>query len=110
MKGKQVVLGIVLFDFLALTVWAVYQVGYIGFFAMMMTNAATITVFVDLVIALTLILGWMWRDANERGVSFLPYMLLTLALGSVGPLLYLIRHVFREESSTVPLTAQTARG
>jgi hypothetical protein len=34
---------------------------------------------------------WMGEDAEERKVSALPFLLLTLLLGSVGPLLYLIR-------------------
>jgi hypothetical protein len=33
----------------------------------------------------------MWNDARDRGVSPIPYVLLTLTAGSVGPLLYLIR-------------------
>ena len=47
--------------------------------------------FADLVIALSLIIGWMWQDARKRGVSAIPYVLLTLGFGSVGPLLYLLR-------------------
>ena len=41
-------------------------------------------------IALSLIIAWMWQDARERGVSAMPYVLLTLGFGSVGPLLYLL--------------------
>jgi hypothetical protein len=43
------------------------------------------------VIALSLILAWIWRDARTRGATLWPYVLLTAAFGSVGPLLYLIR-------------------
>lgn len=46
---------------------------------------------VDLSIALGIILVWMWQDAKHRGVSILPHILLTLTLGSVGPLVYLIQ-------------------
>ena len=35
----------------------------------------------------------MWQDAKKRGVSVIPHILLTLTLGSVGPLLYLIQRV-----------------
>jgi hypothetical protein len=48
---------------------------------------------VDLVIALTLVMVWMGDDAEQRKVSALPYLVITLALGSVGPLLYLIRRL-----------------
>jgi hypothetical protein len=91
MNAKQIGLGCVLIGFSALTAYTVYLHGYFGFFALLAANAATITAGVDLVIALGLILVWMEQDAQERGISPLPYVLLTLALGSVGPLLYLIR-------------------
>jgi hypothetical protein len=50
------------------------------------------TVFkVDLAIALGVILTWLWRDARARGSSPLPYVLITMFTGSIGPLLYLLR-------------------
>ena len=47
-------------------------------------------VFVDLVIALTLVLVWMWRDAKASGRNIWPWIALTLATGSFGPLFYLL--------------------
>ena len=91
MNAKQIGLSVVLADFVALTGYAVYQYGYVGFFETMLSSAVGVTALADLVIALTLVLAWMVRDAKETGVSALPYVLLTLGLGSVGPLLYLIR-------------------
>jgi len=107
MNTKQLGLEAVLIGFSALTAYAVYQHGYIGFFEQLLGNAATITAFVDLTIALSLVIVWMWLDARERGVSAAPYILLTFALGSVGPLLYLIRR-FGTESNllTHPQTAR----
>lgn len=46
----------------------------------------------DLLIALSLGVAWMWRDAQAKRAAPLPYALLTLATGSLGLLLYLIRH------------------
>lgn len=106
MNAKQVGLEIVLVGFSALTAYTVYQHGYIGFFELMLANVATMTAFVDLTIALSLILLWMWRDARERGVSFLPYLALTLTLGSVGPLLYLIRRMSSEQVAPVRTAAR----
>ena len=91
MDLKRLVPLFVLADFSALTAYAVAQHGFVGVFALAFANAATITLSVDLVIALSLVAGWMWRDARERGVTPLPYLLLTMLLGSVGPLLYLVR-------------------
>lgn len=47
---------------------------------------------VDLLIALFIGMAWMWRDANVRGISPLPYVLLALATGSIGLLVYLVRY------------------
>jgi len=91
MNIKQIALGIVLAGFSMLTGYALFMYGYIGFFRELTSNAATVTLLADLVISLTIILVYLGNDARERGISALPYLLLTLALGSVGPLLYLIR-------------------
>src|SRR5262249_48574648 len=108
MRPQQIGLAVVLAGFSALTAYTVYQHGYIGFFQLMVANAATITAGVDLTIALGLILLWIGQDAQERGISPLPYVLLTLALGSIGPLLYLMRRAGKEHSPSA-ITAQDAR-
>jgi hypothetical protein len=33
---------------------------------------------------------WMTRDAAQRGVNVLPYLRLTVCLGSIGPPAYLV--------------------
>ena len=91
MNRKQIVLSAALIVLLAMDAYSVYLYGYVGFFRMVLANVAGVTAFVDLVIALVLILAWMGDDARERKVSALPYLILTVALGSVGPLVYLIR-------------------
>jgi hypothetical protein len=45
---------------------------------------------VDLAISLGLIISWMIADARAKGRNSLPYVVLTIALGSIGPLLYLL--------------------
>jgi hypothetical protein len=93
MDWKRIGLFFVLADFSALTAYAVAQHGIVGVFTLALANTATITLAVDLVIALSLITVWMWQDARDRGVTPIPYLLLTMTLGSVGPLLYLVRHL-----------------
>jgi hypothetical protein len=90
MSFRKIALGVVLLDFLALTGYVAWQHG-LGFFALVFGNSASALAVCDLTIALTLILVWLVPDARERGVSPLPYVVLTLLLGSAGPLLYLIR-------------------
>jgi hypothetical protein len=47
-------------------------------------------VFADLLIALTLAMVWIVRDAKASGRNPLPWVVLTLATGSFGPLFYLL--------------------
>ncbi|TMA53476.1 MAG: DUF2834 domain-containing protein [Deltaproteobacteria bacterium] len=91
MNAKQLGLSVVLLDFSGLTAYALYQYGVVGVVELETANAVTVAAFADLVIALSLVVLWMRQDARERGASVAPYVVLTLALGSVGPLLYLIR-------------------
>jgi hypothetical protein len=91
MNKKQIALGVVLVDFLAFSAYAVAQYGYLGLFEQMLANAATLQVLADLGIALSLVTVWMWQDARQHGISPVPYVVLTATLGSVGPLVYLIR-------------------
>lgn len=68
---------------------------------------ATVQVFLDLIIALSLVIWWMWQDAQQHDIAPLPYIVLTLTLGSIGPLLYLVRRFGKETSLyTQPQTAQ----
>ena len=91
MNGRQIALSLALVAFVGLEAWAVREHGYVGVFTAVLANSATTVAFVDLCIALGLVALWMGLDARERGISVVPYLLITLALGSVGPLLYLIR-------------------
>ena len=97
MNWKKILLGLVFVDFAAMNIYVVATMGYDGFVRAVMANAATITAMVDLVIALSLVLYWMVRDARRRGVNVLPYVPFTLAFGSVGPLLYLLRRPDEEQ-------------
>jgi Terpene cyclase DEP1 len=96
MNWKLVGLWVVLADFAALTAYAVWQFGIVGLFDAAFANVATVTLFTDLVISLSLVSLWMIGDARQRGTTALPYVVTTLLLGSIGPLLYLIR---RERSA-----------
>jgi MFS superfamily sulfate permease-like transporter len=107
-NGKQIGLSLVLADFAALTAYAVYQHGYVGFFEIMFANSVTWTALADLTIALSLVLAWMWQDSRERNVSFFPYAVLTLTLGSVGPLVYLIRRLGEPHPARSPARAMAA--
>lgn len=81
---------LVLALFTVLTGLAVWSHGVWGIFQPLITSLAGGQVLADLVIALSLFLVWMWRDAKQLGRNPWPWLILTLAAGSFGPLLYLL--------------------
>jgi MFS superfamily sulfate permease-like transporter len=86
----RLALLITLTAFSALTALALLQHGYWGIVAPHFRSLGGAQVFVDLVIALSLFLVWMWRDARASGRNPWPWLALTLATGSIGALLYLL--------------------
>lgn len=91
MNTRQIVLTLVALDFLAMTVYVVANHGYVGMFADLLSTWPGILTAFDLTIALFMIMSWMLVDARKHGLAVLPYMIATLAFGSLGPLAYLIR-------------------
>lgn len=74
----------------AVTGYALATVGYVGIFEYHLPSPAGWQVFTDLVVALILVCSWMIVDARKKGRNVLPYLLVTLFLGSFGPLVYLL--------------------
>lgn len=91
MNARQIVFAALALDFLLLTAWVVYQNGYLGTFAELFSSWPGVLASVDLLLALTLVAGWMIADAGKLGLRVAPYLVLTLLLGSFGPLVYLVR-------------------
>lgn len=88
----RALLWLTLVLFSALTAEVLWTFGYMGFVESAFSNLATTLVFVDLVIALSIVMVVMVRHAQASGVVVWPYVLLTLGFGSAGPLLYFARH------------------
>ena len=103
----RLLLILVLLGFSALTAVALWQHGYWGIFAPLLQSTAGAPVLVDLVIALGLVMVWMWRDAQQQGRVVWPWLLLTLLAGSFGPLGYLLG---REQSAGAPPGAAGGAG
>lgn len=100
MSRLRLIAIILLIPFLALTLYAVYSVGYIGIFDYHRHSPAGWQVFADLVVALMIVLCYMVPEAKKAGKNPWPWVVATLFLGSIGPLLYL---VFGRQYTT-PLT------
>jgi hypothetical protein len=73
-----------------LTAVAVWEHGITGIFAAAVRDSAALQIFVDLVIALALILTWIWADAKRTGRNPWPWLVATLLTGSFGPLAYML--------------------
>jgi uncharacterized membrane protein len=86
----RALLIVTLLGFGALTAVALAHHGYIGIFTLPFQTWGGTQVLADLVIALTLVMVWMWQDARATGRNVWPWVVATLALGSFGPLLYLL--------------------
>ena len=90
MPRSTILVLLVLGAFGAFSGYSLLQFGYVGLFREALQNPATLQVFFDLCIALTLVCIWIVADARRSGRKAWPYLLMTLALGSFGPLFYLL--------------------
>lgn len=79
--------------FIAFGIQGLYILGQIGYWAIWTNNLNHLAgqqVLADLFIALSFVMVWMWRDAKAAGRNVWPWIALTLAAGSFGPLIYLL--------------------
>lgn len=90
MTPRFLILAAITAAFGALTAHALLDVGYLGIFDYHRHSSAGWQVITDLVIVCGLAIAWMVGDARRTGRRAWPFILLTLAAGSFGPLLYLL--------------------
>lgn len=95
MHRRFLVLLITFVGFLGFTIYVMVagEVGLFPYLGALRPDSWSTQILVDLVIACTLLCIWMIRDAHARGKpvrSVVPFVVLTIALGSLGPLLYLL--------------------
>jgi hypothetical protein len=97
-------------SFGALNAYAAYAAGLRGIGAYLRgLGPWGIVATADLLTALLVGIVWQWRDARAKGVAALPYALVTLGTGSLGLLLYLIRHDDPARKSAGKLTQDVMR-
>jgi RsiW-degrading membrane proteinase PrsW (M82 family) len=87
---SRILIIITLILFGILTGIAVWHDGIIGIFESIFHSFGSVQIYVDLVIALTLIMVWMWHDANATGRNPWPWIIATLLVGAFSPLMYLL--------------------
>jgi hypothetical protein len=86
--------------FTAVSLWLVAGEHPFGYLMMARDQPWGAQVLLDLVIACSLFLGWMRRDARARGLPVVPYFVATLFLGSIGALAYLVHRGLRAQKET----------
>jgi len=90
MNIRLTALMIVFAAFTLLTFVAAYHHSYIGIFEAGFRDSASMQVFFDLVISVSLFGFWMLADARERGATVWPFIVAIPFIGSISPLAYLI--------------------
>ena len=91
MTARLVLFESVLTAFAVLTGYAIAVHGYSGFIDLAVSLSASlwgVQLMLDFALAIGMLLYWMSSDAREQGIAFWPFALLTLTLGSIGPLSY----------------------
>ena len=100
---RRILLVLLTLDFTVLTGYALEQHGYWGIIAPLLSSSAGWQVMADLTISCMVAAGWMFADARRNGRNPWPYLLLTLVLGSFGPLCYLLLERRNEARSAKPV-------
>ena len=91
------------------TIWSTLvgiEHGPLGFLTVAAREPWALQMLIDLGIAATIASLYVVRDAKKNGINPLPYVLVTVALGSIGLLAYFVRRNFASDVSGSP--ARTA--
>ncbi len=102
MSFAKIGLALVLVDFVGLTLWAAVTGGGLGsLVALHMESPWAIQILVDLVLALSMVSFFVWKDARAHGRNPVPWLVATLFTGSIAPLVY-----FLVRPSQTPVVAE----
>jgi hypothetical protein len=93
-RPKAIAALVVLAAFTVFSLWVVAGHGYFGFLSLARDEPWGLQMLLDLVIACSFGIGWMRADARRHGIATWPYVVATIALGSIGLLAYVVRRGF----------------
>ncbi len=91
LRAQALAAGLVLAAFTVFSLWVVDGHGYTGFLSLAGREPWALQMLLDLAIACSFALGWLRADARRRGLAWWPYFAVTLFLGSIGVLAYVVR-------------------
>lgn len=104
---KLVFWAALLVVFSAWSVWISIDNGYWGFLAVAKAGGWQSQVFVDLMLGLTLTLGFVKGDSYKHDIPFWPYLVATPFLGSISPMAYMVhRQIKRLRQDKQPPNGQ----
>jgi hypothetical protein len=86
---KPVLSVLAFVSFTAFSTWVIVQHGPLGFLPAAFDGAWGTQVFLDLVISLSLAMGWLIPHAKKRGINPWPFVVACVPLGSISALAYL---------------------
>jgi len=99
-RPMAVLAALALAVFGAFSMWVVVTHGYFGFLQVAGREPWALQMLIALVIALSVAVGWMIGDARKRRIATWPYVVATVALGSIGILAYCVRRGFTPPQGT----------
>jgi hypothetical protein len=86
----RALLWVVWVGFVAVTAWALAEVGFFGIFRSAMADPGSIQIFVDLCVACGFGCTWLVADAKAHGRNPWPWVALVLPLGSIPLITYAV--------------------
>jgi hypothetical protein len=101
---RLVLASVGLVTFSVFTTIVVARHGYTGFILLALREPWGLQMLVDLTLALVLFTGWMLADARKHAIASWPYVVATLALGSIGALSYIVHRELARRRRATPRT------
>lgn len=90
MSKTQIIVAIILVDFLAFTGWTIYSEGVVAALGFVTEHLWNTQIAIDLVLSCGFVILWMAHDCKRRGVNPWPWVAVTVVTGSLGWLTYLL--------------------
>ncbi|MEM6730850.1 MAG: hypothetical protein AAF658_04805 [Myxococcota bacterium] len=100
-KQKSLLALVVFVPFTAFSFWVIAGQGVVGLIDVVGREPWALQLLIDLVIGCSMVLGYAWADARQRGIIFWPFALGTLFLGTISLLAYYVARPWLGKSPAV---------
>lgn len=106
---KKLLPLLVLIPFFVFSVEVALKDGVLGFLPLAGREPWAMQMLFDLVISFFFAGAWLRRDARERGIPALPYLVGIVLTGSIGVLAYMVHRAFAAPAPAAPSPSARAR-